>query len=140
MHTRLSAGVTKGILALGYGQVLRDHVISPLEKQGADGVDQAVSNMGEYSLLREDLDGLIEVTQWPDKPCKLGKVDSKTKAAFTRKCNKKRVSLPYCIPSTASKKRTRVVDEEDTEKEEENYDVENDVNIRIKKPKQARDD
>merc|ERR1719290_245638 len=48
MHTRLSAGVSKGSLALDYGQVLRDHVISPLVKQGADGVDQAVSNMGEY--------------------------------------------------------------------------------------------
>ena len=67
MHTRLSAGVFKGSFALDYGQVLRDHVIAPLVQQGADGVDQAVFNMGEYSLLREDLDGLIEVTQWPDK-------------------------------------------------------------------------
>jgi len=85
MHTRLSAGVSKGSLALDYGQVLRDHIIAPLVKQGADGVDQAVSNMGEYSLLREDLDGLIEVTQWPDKPDSLRAVDSKTKAAFTMK-------------------------------------------------------
>ena len=63
MHTRLSAGVSKGSLNLDYGQVLRDHIISPLVTQGADGVDQAVDNMGEYSLLRKDLDGLVLVTQ-----------------------------------------------------------------------------
>ena len=45
MHARLSAGVSKGSFALDYGQVLRDHMISPLVKQGADGVGQAVSNI-----------------------------------------------------------------------------------------------
>ena len=40
MHTKLSAGVSKGSLALDYGQVLRDHITSPLVKQ-----DQAVANM-----------------------------------------------------------------------------------------------
>ena len=98
MHTRLSAGVSKGSLALDYGQVLRDHIISPLVKQGAGGVDQAVANMGGYSLLREDLDGLLEVTQWPDKPEPFRAVDSKTKAALTRKY--KKVALPYNISWT----------------------------------------
>ena len=36
IHTRLSVGVSKGSLALDYGQVLRDHVVSPLVKQGAN--------------------------------------------------------------------------------------------------------
>ena len=141
MHTRLSTGVSKGSLVLDYGQVLRDHVISPLLKQGADGVDQAVSNMGEYFLLREDMDGLLEVNQWPGNPDPLSNVDSKTKAAFTRKCNKKRAPLPYSVSSSVCKKRTRVGEEEDIEEEEENDDVENDASIRIKKPKTtARDD
>ena len=39
-------------------------------------------------ISREDLDGLIEVTQWPDRPDILKHVESKTKAAFTRKYNK----------------------------------------------------
>ena len=97
MHTKLSAGVSKGSLNLDYGQVLRDHIISPLVKQGADGVDQAVDNMGEYSLLRKDLDGLMLVTQWPDRPEPLRAVDGKTKAAFTRKYNKEGAALPYNI-------------------------------------------
>ena len=135
MHTRLSTGVSKGSLALGYGQVLRDHVILPLVKQGADGVDQAVSNMGKYSLMREDMDGLLEVNQWPGNPNPLGNVDSKTKAAFTRKCTKKRAALPYSVSNNVCKKRSRVWEEEDLEEEEENNEVENDANIRIKKPK-----
>jgi len=97
MHTRLSAGVSKGSLNLDYGQVLRDHIISPLVTQGADGVDQAVDNMGEYSLLRKDLDGLVLVTQWPGRPEPLRAVDGKTKAAFTRKYNKEGPTLPYNI-------------------------------------------
>ena len=103
IHTRLSVGVSKGSLALDYGQVLRDHIIAPLVKQGADGVNQAVSSMGEYSLLKEDLTGLIEVTQWPDKPDPLRVVASKTKAAFTRKYNKEGRALPYSVTATVSK-------------------------------------
>jgi len=149
MHTRLSAGVSKGSLALDYGQVLRDHVISPLVKQGAEGVDQAVSNMGEYSLLREDLDGLMEVTQWPDKPDPLRNVDSKTKAAFTRKYNKEGVALPYSIATTVSKKKggggggedMMPGEEEDFEEEEDTDNIEKDASIKMKKTKtSAKDD
>ena len=147
MHTRLSAGVSKGSLALDYGQVLRNHVISPLVKQGADGVDQAVSNMGEYSLLREDLDGLMEVTQWPDKPDPLRNVDSKTKAAFTRKYNKEGVALPYSIATTVSKKKgggggedLMPGEEEDIEEEEDNDNIEKDASIKMKKTKASGKD
>ena len=142
MHTRLSAGVSKGSIALDYGQVLRDHVISPLVKQGANGVDQAVSNMGEYFLLREDLDGLMEVTQWPDKPDPLRNVDSKTKAAFTRKYNKEGVALPYSIASTVSKKKgggggeeMMPGEEDDFEEEADTDNIEKDANIKMKKIK-----
>ena len=147
MHTRLSAGVSKGSLALDYGQVLRNHVISPLVKQGADGVDQAVSNMGEYSLLREDLDGLMEVTQWPDKPDPLRNVDSKTKAAFTRKYNKESVALPYSIATTVSKKKgsgggedLMLGEEEAIEEEEDNDNIEKDASIKMKKTKASGKD
>merc|ERR1719318_2278279 len=144
MHTRLSAGVSKGSLALDYGQVLRDHIISPLVKQGADGVDQAVANMGEYSLLREDLDGLMEVTQWPDRPEPLRAVDSKTKTAFTRKYNKEGAALPYSIAMTVSKKKggggedMMPGDEEEVDDEDEDGDtIEKDASIKMKKAPKA---
>ena len=141
MHTRLSAGVSKGSLALDYGQVLRDHIISPLVKQGAGGVDQAVANMGGYSLLREDLYGLLEVTQWPDKPEPFRAVDSKTKAAFTRKYNKKWAALPYNIGMTVSKKKgggegdedMMPGDEEDVDEDDDGDNIEKDASIKVKK-------
>ena len=145
IHTRLSVGVSKGSLALDYGQVLRDHVVSPLVKQGAKGVDQAVSNMRAYSLMREDLDGLLEVTQWPDKSDPFRNVDSKTKAAFTRKYNKEGAALPYSIASTVSKKK-RVAgggmpgDEEDIEEDEGGDDITKDASIKINKGKGAGKD
>ena len=139
MHTRLSVGVSKGSLALDYGQVLRDHVVSPLVKQGAKGVDQAVSNMRAYSLMREDLDGLLEVTQWPDKSDPFRNVDSKTKAALTRKYNKEGAALPYSIASTVSKKKIAgggmPGDEEDIEEDEGGDDITKDANIKIVKGK-----
>ena len=141
MHTSLSAGVSKGSLALDYGQFFKDHVMSPLVKQGADGVDQAVSSMKKYSLLREDLDGLMEVTQWPDKLAPLRSVNSKVKAAFTRKCNKEVVALPYSIVTSVHKKKCGggvdlMSSEEEEEAEEEvNFDIEMDANIKMKKAK-----
>ena len=142
MHTRLSAGVSKGSLALDYGQVLRDHIISPLVKQGADGVDQAVANMGEYSLLREDMDGLLEVTHWPNRAEPLRAVDSKTKAAFTRKYNKVGTALPYSIAMTVSKKKGGGCEdmmpgdeEEVNDKDEDGDTIEKDPSIKVKKSK-----
>ena len=43
-------------------------IVRPVVKEGAEGVDTAVAAMEKYALLREDLDGLLEVTQWPDQP------------------------------------------------------------------------
>ena len=130
MHARLRCGVSKLSLALDYGQVLRDHVISPLVKQGTDGVDQAVCNMREYSLLRDDLDGLLEVTQWPDKPDPLKNVETKTKAAFTRKYKKERMALPYSIATTATKKKESVGGDEDMVPGEEEEEIDNiDVDV-----------
>ena len=50
-------------------------------KEGAEGVDTAVAAMEKYALLREDLDGLLEVTQWPDQPEPF-KVNVKIKRMF----------------------------------------------------------
>lgn len=143
MHTRLSARVSKRSLALDYGQVLRDQIITPLINQCAEGVDQAVAIMGGYSLLREDLDGLLEVMQWPDMPKPFSAVDSKTKAAFTRKYNKEGTPLPYSIAMTVSKKKggggENILpwDEEelddDDEDEEDGSTIGKDATVKMKK-------
>ena len=68
MHTCLSAGTAKNSLNLDYSQALRDHILRPMVKEGGEGVGAAVTAMEDYHLLREDLDGLMEVAQWPDAP------------------------------------------------------------------------
>ena len=128
---------------LDHGQLLRDHILSPLVRDGVEGVEDAVKRMGDYNLLREDLDNLIEVGQWPDRPDPMRNVDSKTKAAFTRKYNKDGVALPYSIVQTVSKKKggagggEEMFGEEDDHEEEEDDDkdnVEKDAMIKMKKP------
>ena len=130
-HTRLSAGLSKESLVLEQSQILRDHILTPLVKEAADGVDASVARMGDYNLLREDLDSLIEVSQWPDRPDPMKNVESKTKAAFTRKYNKEGVSLPYRIVQTVAKKKASAEDflgdeddEEDDEDDEDEADTE----------------
>jgi len=140
-HTRLAAGVSKGAMALDYSQRLRDLVISPLVKEGGEGVEQAVANMNTYNLLREDLEGLVEVAQWPNKPDPWQAVDSKVKAAFTRRYNKESAALPFAVQTTVTKKAKTSKGEEDwgeendeeAEEEEENSDVEADAMIKMKK-------
>ena len=140
MHTRLSAGVSKSSFVLDYGQLLRDHIVAPLVKEGTEGIGGSVTKMGAYSLLREDLDGLLEVTQWPDKLDPLRSVESKTKGAFTRKYKKEMAALPYSIAMTVGMKKGGVEDmmimgEGDEEEEEDNADgdkVEKDASIKIR--------
>ena len=108
MHTRLSAGVSKGSLVLDYGQMLRDHIVTPLVNGGAEGVDRDIKIFIDYSLLKKDLDGLLEVTQWPERPFPFRNVDRKTKANLTRRFNKMGMFLPYSITMTDSMKKGEV--------------------------------
>lgn len=102
VHTKISAGVSKGSLVLEHGQGLRNHIVGPLVSEGTMGVEQAVSRMHSYSLMRNDLDNLLELTKWPDYPDIFGALDRKTKGAFTRKYKKEGVTRPqpYSIATT----------------------------------------
>lgn len=149
-HTRLTAGVSKGAVTLDYGQRLREHIVSPMSKEGADGVEQSVANINDYNLLREDLDGLMEVTQWPGRPDPWQALDSKIKAAFTRRYNKEGAALPFAVQSTVTKKaktsnnpeaETWGEDEEDIDEEDDGDkdNIERDAMIKakVKKPSAA---
>merc|ERR1719430_1175814 len=150
-HTRLTAGVSKGAVTLDYGQRLREHIVSPMSKLGAEGVDQSVTNINDYNLLREDLDGLMEVTQWPGRPDPWQALDSKIKAAFTRRYNKEGAALPFAVQSTVAKKaktcsnnpeaETWGEDEEDIDEEDDGDkdNIEGDAMIKakVKKPSAA---
>merc|ERR1711874_479705 len=96
--------------------------------------------MSNYHLLREDLDGLLEVSQWPGKPDPMAKVDSKVKAAFTGTYNKTAGLNPFSQVQTA--KRSAAASDEGYGEEEEEVDdededgdsIEKDNMIKVKKP------
>lgn len=56
---------------------LRNTVINPLIHHGQDGVQDAVKVMTTYDLLREDLESLLELSQWPGSKDPMSRVDSK---------------------------------------------------------------
>ena len=118
-----------------------------MQIEGSNGVAKSVSVMKEYSLLREDLDNLIEVCQWMEQdPWK--SVESKVKAAFTRQYNKE-VLLPYSTGAVGgAKRRTAAVapeevleegDDDNDNEEEDDDDISKDSMIKAKKPSKARD-
>ena len=79
--------------------------------------------MKQYSLLREDLDNLIEVTQGPDKEEPMKRIESKVKAACTRQYNKD-IVLPYSTGAVgAAKKRAAPVEESLLDEGEKSFDL-----------------
>ena len=141
-----SAGIPKCALLMDFLQPLREAIVGPMRMNGSEGVSESIEVMKQYSLLREDLDGLLEVTQWPDKALPMKDVDSKVKAAFTRQYNKE-VVLPYATGGVSKKRGAAAAaggdsefnpgdgDETDDEDKEDNDDISSDSMIKAKKPK-----
>ena len=142
VHTRLSAGLSKTALNQDFVQHLRDNILRPMKAKGPDGVADSVKAMEFYSLMREDLDNLLEVTTWEGQSDPLKEIESKVKAAFTRTYNKE-VVLPYAkVATTVAKKAKQSSedlglnqDDEGLEEEDEEEDtIEKDAMIKAKKP------
>ena len=141
-----SAGIPKCALLMDFLQPLREAIVGPMRMNGSEGVSESIEVMKQYSLLREDLDGLLEVTQWPDKALPMKDVDSKVKAAFTRQYNKE-VVLPYATGGVSKKRGAAAAaggeadynagDETEDEDKEDNDDISSDSMIKAKKPKGA---
>ena len=141
-----SAGIPKCALLMDFLQPLRDAIVHPMRMNGSEGVSQSIEVMKQYSLLREDLDGLLEVTQWPDQALPMKDVDSKVKASFTRQYNKE-VVLPYAAGGVSKKRGAGAAvsgeaefnpadgDETDEDDKEDKEDISSDAMIKAKKPK-----
>ena len=149
IHTRLSAGLSKSSFNQDLSQHLRNSIISPMVgHNGTDGVKKSVQVMSDYSLLREDLDNLMELTTWEGSADPMKNVESKVKAAFTRTYNKE-VVLPYAtnIGTIAKKAKVSVQetgyeDDDDIENSDDNKDendIEKDSMIKAKKVKKTKE-
>ncbi|XP_071552942.1 replication factor C subunit 1 [Panulirus ornatus] len=136
MHMRVKISGSKLDVGMDYCKSVRNSITTPLAEQGVDGVHEAVKVMNSYDLLREDMEALLELSQWPGMKDPMSKVESKVKAAFTRTYNKESHLSPFAAP-TVTKKKKRGAGEEDDDEEEEEEDEEEDITasamIKVKK-------
>lgn len=129
-----------------FSQFLRGAIVNPMLLKGSEGIPESVEVMKKYSLLREDLDNILEIGQWPNQDNPMKYVDSKTKAAFTRAYNKE-IVLPYSSAIGSLKKGKSAVssseinseallEEEEESDDEDEDDISKDAMIKAK-PKKA---
>ncbi|CAH1400526.1 unnamed protein product [Nezara viridula] len=140
-ESTISVSGSKEGINLDYCYALREKVSRPL-LQGTEGIEESLSVMREYCILREDIESLSELTAWPGVQDPFSKVDSKVKASFTRTYNKNPIVTPFSINAAVKKGRgVQAVDEAELEEdlengndeEEDQNDVTKDAMIMIKK-------
>lgn len=147
IHTRLSSGLSKTALNQDFSEHLKNSIINPMiGSQGQEGVQKAVEVMKNYSLLREDLDNLVELTMWEGFEDRMKSIESKVKAAFTRSYNKE-IVLPYATNIGSIAKKTKVAiqepgleeedDLENSDDEKDENNIEHDSMIKAKKAKKS---
>ena len=74
----------KRSLNLDYLPHLRRVLTSPLRQHGQDGVRDVIDAMTQYDLLRDDVDAIAEISQWPGMPDAMAGVESKVRVRRTR--------------------------------------------------------
>ncbi|XP_074880689.1 replication factor C subunit 1 isoform X2 [Buteo buteo] len=149
MHMSLRTQMCKKTVNMEYLPYLRDAVVQPLKDFGADGVQEAITFMDSYCLMKEDIENIMEISTWGGKPSPFSKLDPKVKAAFTRAYNKEAHLTPYSLNSVKPSKRqsgsvvTSALNEdlnvEEIQSDEDEQDtVESDAMIKQKKAKSSK--
>ncbi|NXH20445.1 RFC1 factor, partial [Bucco capensis] len=149
MHMSLRTQTCKRTVNMEYLSYLRDALVQPLKDFGADGVQEAVTFMDSYCLMKEDIENIMEISTWGGKSSPFAQLDPKVKAAFTRAYNKEAHLTPYSLNSVKASKRlsgspvTFELNEEfnveETKSDEDERDsVESDAMIKQKKMKSSK--
>ncbi|NXW58292.1 RFC1 factor, partial [Eurystomus gularis] len=148
MHMSLRTQTCKRTVNMEYLSYLRDALVQPLQDFGVDGVQEAITFMDSYCLMKEDIENIMEISTWGGKPSPFSKLDPKVKAAFTRAYNKEAHLTPYSLNSVKASKRQSgpVVNLEQSEdlnveempSEDEQDTVESDAMIKQKKAKSSK--
>ncbi|XP_014681695.1 PREDICTED: replication factor C subunit 1-like isoform X2 [Priapulus caudatus] len=105
MHMHLRISGDKSSLGRDYLPHIRHNLTQPLITKGSDGIAEVMTVMDNYCLLREDIDSIMEVTQWPGSRDPMSQINPKVKGAFTRTYNKEVHLNPYSITSVTNGKR-----------------------------------
>uniref|UniRef100_A0AAG5CZT0 Replication factor C subunit 1 n=1 Tax=Anopheles atroparvus TaxID=41427 RepID=A0AAG5CZT0_ANOAO len=103
-HTRTATSGSRLSIRLDYAPHLLRSIVQPLQRRGAEGVNDSLEVIKEYRLLREDIDSLVELSTWPKCKSPMDSVDGKVKAALTRTYNKVIAPYSYSAMATVKKK------------------------------------
>jgi len=88
MHVRTATGAAdKSSVLFEYLPLFYTRAVVPLEKQGKDGIDDAIGFMDEYGLSREDWDTIVDLNSTLFAKDKKEAVAGSVKTAFTRRFN-----------------------------------------------------
>jgi replication factor C subunit 1 len=96
---RLRASGDRHEIRQQYLPVLWTELVQKLQVEGKDAVDEVIDLMDSYFLTREDWDSVIELGVGPmaDKDVK---IETQTKATFTRLYNQRTHPLPFMKASS----------------------------------------
>ena len=117
-----TSGTARNEIRLDYVPALLDPMLRPLQERGAEGIDEVLERMQAYNLTKDDWETLYVLS---GKEEDIAKIDSKVKAAFTRKYNKtqKRLTVAPVATKGGKGKKSRLADDESEflNKEAEEY-------------------
>nr|XP_033803251.1 replication factor C subunit 1 isoform X3 [Geotrypetes seraphini] len=148
MHVCLRTRASKGAVNMDYLSHMRDALVRPLAFHGVEGIQDAVSFMDTYYLMKEDVENIMDACSWGGKPSPFSKLDPKVKSAFTRCYNKETHLTPYSLQFVkASKRRTGAsldselneeLNLEESQSEDKGDDIEADAMIKARKAKSSK--
>ncbi|KAL4933482.1 replication factor C subunit 1 [Aspergillus undulatus] len=153
---RLRASGDRHEVRQQYIPLLWEKLINRLMIDGKEGVEDVIDLMDSYFLTREDWDALVELGLGPMDESKV-KLETQTKATFTRLYNQRSHPLPYMkasnvlAPKTGPKEKPDIedaIDESDDEEvladdtrdddENDEIDLKKDKLIRVPKKSAAK--
>ncbi|KAJ5363424.1 Replication factor C subunit 1 [Penicillium cataractarum] len=153
-HTRLRTSGNRDEIRQQYMPLLWDKTVKRLRDEGKESVDEVIDFMDAYFLTRDDFDAMVELGLGPMDQSKV-KLETQTKATFTRLYNQRSHPLPFMKASNvvAPKKESKdrpdvedvveesdeeeVVDEAKGDDEEEELDLKKDKYVSVPKKKAA---
>lgn len=154
-HMRLRSSGDRDEIRQQYIPLVWEKLVRRLQNEGKDSVEEVIDFMDSYFLTREDWDALLELGLGPMDESTV-KLETQTKAAFTRVYNQRSHPLPFIKASNvvAPKKTPKekpdiedaidesdeedVVEEESKEQdEEEELDLKKDKYVSLPKKKAA---
>lgn len=145
---RLRSSADRFEIRQQYLPLIWDRLVRRLMVEGKDSVDEVIDLMDEYFLTREDWDALVELGLGPMDESNV-KLETQTKATFTRLYNQRSHPLPFIKASTvvAPKKQPKekpdiedAIEESEEEEvvEEETKDDDESEELDLKKDKYVR--